>query len=146
MPKAVVAAVLVCSAVAGAAHGAPPDEEAIRSSVAAYETAWNRRDVAGVLATYTPDADVVAFDGPRSAGREAIRARLREDLAATPTTMRISLTVTSIRPLTPESAIVDTVARFNEGAVRENRGTSVFVRREGQWLVSALRVFPAQRR
>ena len=53
--------------------------------------------------------------------------------------------MTSIRPLTPESAIVDTVARFNEGAVRDNRGTSVFVRRDGKWLVSALRVFPAQR-
>ena len=145
MPKAVIAAVLACSAVAGAADAAPPDEAAIRSNVAAYETAWNKRDVAGVLATYTPDADVVAFDGPRTAGREAIRGRLHEELAATPPTMRISLTVTSIRPLTPECAVVDTVARFTEGAVRENRGTSVFVRRDGQWLVSALRVFPAQR-
>jgi uncharacterized protein (TIGR02246 family) len=145
MPKAVIAAVLACSAVAGAADPAPPDEAAIRSNVAAYETAWNKRDIAGVLATYTPDADVVVFDGPRTAGREAIRRRLSEDLATTPPTMRISLTVTGIRPLTPESAIVDTVARFNEGAVRENRGTSVFVRRDGRWLVSALRVFPAQR-
>jgi uncharacterized protein (TIGR02246 family) len=145
MPKAVIAAVLACSAVAGAADAAPPDEAAIRSNVAAYETAWNKRDVAGVLATYTPDADIVAFDGPRTAGREAMRARLREDFAASPPTMRISLTVTGIRPLTPESAIVDTVARFNEGGVRENRGSSVFVRRDGKWLVSALRVFPAQR-
>jgi hypothetical protein len=82
MPKAVIAAVLAGSAVAGAADAAPPDEAAIRSNVAAYETAWNKRDVAGVLATYTPDADVVVFDGPRTAGREAMRARLREDLAA----------------------------------------------------------------
>jgi uncharacterized protein (TIGR02246 family) len=143
MLKVVVAAGLVCSAVAGSALGAPLDEAAIRSNVAAFEAAWNKRDAAGVLATYAPDGDVVVLDGPRTAGREAIRRLLDADFSTTPSTMRIRLVVTSVRSLTRETAIVETVARFNEGAVRENRGTSVFVRRDGQWLVSALRVLPA---
>ena len=38
------------------------DEAAIRANVAAYETSWNKRDASGVVATYTPDADVVVLD------------------------------------------------------------------------------------
>lgn len=145
MLEIVLAAGLVCCAVAGAAYSAPLDEAAIRSNVAAFEDAWNKRDATGVVATYAPDGDVVISDGPRVAGRAAIRRLLEAEFATTPSTMRLTLTVTSIRTLTLETAIAETVARFSEGAVRENRGTSVFVRQDGKWLVSALRVLPAQR-
>jgi len=123
----------------------PADEAAIRANVAAYETSWNKRDASGVVATYAPDADVVVFDSPRAAGHEAIRMTLQADFATTPAGTRITLTVTSIRQLGQDVAIVETLAKFNEGAVRENRGTSVFVRLGGRWLVAALRVYGAQR-
>ena len=144
MWKRIVAIGLLCSAAAGVGIGAPADEAAIRANVAAFEAAWNKRDVAGVVATYAPDGDVVVVDGPRVVGHEAIRKSL-EDFSTTPPTMRITLRVTGVRLLSHDVAIADTLAHFNEGAVRDNRGTSVFVRREGHWLVAALRVFPAQK-
>ncbi len=99
----------------------------------------------GVVATYTLDGDFVFFDGPRVVGREAIRKWTTDDLATMPSTKRITLTVTGIRFLADDIAIAETSARFNEGEARENRGTSVFVRQNGRWLVAALRVYPAQR-
>jgi uncharacterized protein (TIGR02246 family) len=144
MLKTVCAASLICAALAATAAAAPFDEPAIRANVAAFEAAWNNRDSAGVVATYAPDGDVVVMDGARIAGHDEIRRLTEAELAKTPPTMRITLTVTSIRPITQDAAVVDTVARFNEGPVRENRGTSVFVLRGGKWLVAALRVYPAQ--
>ena len=70
---------------------------------------------------------------------------LEAGFAATPASTRITLSVTSIRQLSQDVAIAETFAKFNEGAVRENRGTSVLVRQGGRWLVTALRVYPAQR-
>ena len=145
MLTTILAVGLVQAAAAGATQGTPGDNAAIRANVAAFQTAWNKRDVAGVVATYAPDGDIVVFDGPRTAGREAIRREMEANLSTTPSTKRITLTVSSIRFLGHDVAIADTEARFNEGAVLENRGTSVFVRRNGSWLVAALRVFPAQR-
>ena len=144
MPKTAIAAGLACGALAATVLGAPIDEAAIRANVAAYESAWNKRDAAGVTQTYAPDADVIVMDGPRTAGQAAIRRRLDGDFSTLPSTTRITLTLTNIRAVTPDTAVVDTIARFNEGTVRENRGTSLFVRRDGKWLVAALRVYPAQ--
>lgn len=130
---------------ASAAVAAPADEAAIRANVAAYETAWNKRDASGVVATYTPDADVIVFDSPRAVGRDAIRKTLEDQFATTPASTLISLTVTSIREVSQDVAISETLAKFTEGAVRENRGTAVLVRQGGRWLCAALRVYPAQR-
>ncbi|SRR6266487_142454 len=128
-----------------ASVGNSADEAGVRANVAAFEAAWNKRDVAGVLATYAPDADFVFFDGPLIAGRDALRTSLETSMSTASPTMRITLTVTNVRFPGRDVAIADTIARFNEGDVRENRGTSVLVRQDGRWLVVALRVFPARR-
>ena len=145
MLKGLTAVGLVVSAVALGALGAPQDDAAIRGNVAAFEAAVNKRDVAGVVATYTPDGDFVFFDGPRVVGGEAIRKWTTDEFATMPSTKRITLTMAGIRFVGDDIAIAETVARFNEGEVRENRGTSEFVRQNGRWLVAALRVYPAQR-
>jgi uncharacterized protein (TIGR02246 family) len=145
MRSRIVAFTMLGYVASSAAVAAPADEAAIRANVSAYETAWNKRDASGVVATYTPDADVVIFDSPRAAGHEAIRKTLEAGFATTPASTRITLSVTSIRQLSQDVAIAETLAKFNEGAVRENRGTSVLVRHGGRWLVTALRVYPAQR-
>jgi uncharacterized protein (TIGR02246 family) len=145
MLRRILVVALLCSGATGGAFGASADEAGIRANVAAFETAWNKRDMGGVAATYAPDGDVVVFDGPRVTGREAIRKMMEAELSTTPASKRISLTVISIRVIGQDVAIADTVARFNEGPVQENRGTSVLVRRGGTWLIAALRVFAAQR-
>jgi uncharacterized protein (TIGR02246 family) len=126
-----------------------PDREAdvaaIRGVVAAYQNAVNSRDGTAVGNLYTADGDMVLLDSPRVRGRDSITAAASRDLPAMPATQQANIVVTNIRFLTPGIAIVETVATFTEGEVRENRGTSVLVRENGTWLHAALRVFPAQR-
>lgn len=120
------------------------DEAALRTRVVAFETAFNLRDGAALGALYAEDADLIIVDGAHVVGRAAIEAATRRDWAAASATRRISLTVTGIRFLSPDIAIVSTRARFNEGP-SEDRGTWIAVRRSGNWLIGALRVLPAAR-
>lgn len=139
---AVVAAVAIAAPVF--AQDRTVDETALRNRVVAFETAFNARDGAALGALYAEDADLIIVDGAQVAGRSAIQAAARRDWAAASATRRMSLTVTGIRFLSPDIAIVSTRARFNEGP-SEDRGTWIAVRRSGNWLIGALRVLPAAR-
>ena len=75
-------------------------------------------------------------------GPDAIRQNQQKEFASWPTGQRFTLTVTNIRLLSPEIAIVETHATFSEGAVKSNRGTAVLVRQHGKWLIAGLRVYP----
>jgi len=69
----VLALCLLLSTTARApAQARPRDEAGIRSRVAAYEAAVNARDFPAIARVFTPDADLVVFDGPRRVGRDAI--------------------------------------------------------------------------
>lgn len=126
------------------AQGRSSDEAAIREHTAAYESAVNKGDAAAIAALFASDGDFIFFDGPRLTGRVAIQRDTEARFSTRPATMRFTLAVTGIRFVGPEAAIVDTHATFSEGPMQANRGTSVMVRRDGQWLLAALRVFPAQ--
>ena len=141
-----VAAVLLLKSAPLCAQGSSKTETAIRTRISALETAWNKRDAAGIAAMYTTDGDVMMIDAPVMAGRTALQAAAERDMPTQPPTLRINITPISIRFLVPDVAIVNTVARFNEGAVKEDRGTWVLVRRNGKWLIAALRVLPAERK
>ena len=145
MRKLVVALAVVCGATTLSAQGRTADEAAIRAHAVKIESALNKRDAAALGELFTPDADEINSDGPLVAGREAMRRVDGAELAKWSPTMRFSLTVTGIRFLGQDVAIVETAARFNEGPVRANRGTWVCVRQGGKWLIAALRVYPAQR-
>jgi uncharacterized protein (TIGR02246 family) len=130
---------------AGADSDRASGEAAIRSQVAAYESGFNRRDAASIANLFATDGDFIIYDGPRLIGRDAIRQSIERDFSNLAPTLRVGIKVTNIRFLTPDLAIVETVATFNEGDIRENRGTSVMVRSAGNWLQGALRVFAAQK-
>ena len=121
------------------------DEAPIQAHAVAVERATNGRDVEALAALFMPDGDEINGDGPRLVGRDAIRQAQEARHAERPPTMRFTLEVTGIRFLGPDTAIVETVARFSEGPVRSNRGTWVSVRQGGTWLIAALRVYPAER-
>jgi uncharacterized protein (TIGR02246 family) len=127
------------------AQGRAADEAAMRAHAVAIENGINKRDAAALSALFTPDADEINGDGPRIVGRDAMRRVDGAELAKWPPTRRFNLAVTGIRFLGPDTAIVETLARFSEGPVRANRGTWVAVRQDGKWLIAALRVYPAQR-
>ncbi len=145
MLKFVVALAVVCGSTNLPAQGRAADEAALRAHAVAIENALNKRDAAALGALFTVDGDEINGDGPLVSGREAMRRVDGAELAKWPPTMRFSLTVTGIRFLGQDVAIVETAARFNEGPVRANRGTWVSVRQGGKWLIAALRVYPAQR-
>jgi uncharacterized protein (TIGR02246 family) len=145
MRSIIVALAVVCGAGTLSAQSRAADEAAIRAHTVAIENAINKRDAVALVALFAPDADEIQGDGPRVAGRDAMRQAQEADLATWPPTRRFSLAVTGIRFLSPDIAIVDTAARFNEGPVRANRATSVVVRQAGKWLIATLRVYPAQR-
>ncbi len=132
-----------CAPTIALAQGTQAPEAAIREHQAAHAAALNRRDAAALAALFTADGDEIIVDGPRAAGREAIRAATQRELASWPSTRRFALEVTGVRMLTPDIAIVETTATFSEGPVSSNRGTSVVVRRDGKWLTAALRVYPS---
>src|SRR5439155_27080813 len=85
---------------------------------AAYESALNKRDPAAVAALFVPDGDLVFFDSPRVSGRDALIQNTKDAVATWPATMRFTLSITAIRFLTPDVAIVDTEAHFSEGDMR----------------------------
>ena len=120
------------------------DEAAIRKSVAEYEAAVNRRDAHALAGMFSPSGDFVFFDSPLIAGRDSIE-KASQGLSKRPSTWRFSLEVTHIRFLGPDLALIETLARFNEGEMTSNRGTALMSRRDGKWFWEALRVYPAQR-
>ena len=120
------------------------DEAALRGRVVAFETAFNARDGSGLGALYAEDADLIVVDGAQVVGRAAIEVAARRDWAAASPTRRMTLTVTGIRFLSADIAIMSTRAQFSEG-LSEDRGTWIAVRRSGTWLIGALRVLPATR-
>lgn len=145
MRTTIVALALAFGVATLPAQSRAADDAAIRAHAVAIESAINKRDVAALAALFTPDGDEINVDGPRNAGRETMRRVWAADFATWPATRRFTLTVTGTRFLGPDVAIVETTAQLSEGAVRSNRGTWVCVRQGGKWLITALRVYPAQR-
>lgn len=133
----VVGIVLVLTSSLAAQTG---DEAAIRAQVAAMETALNERDSEGYASVYLPDGDFINTVFARSSGREAIREELDRLFAALgpPDVSEISITVTTIRFLGADVAIVDGDVLPTQG-----RATYVMARRDGTWRVAAGRILPA---
>jgi uncharacterized protein (TIGR02246 family) len=144
MRIAITALALACISATSSAQPSPGPEAAIRKQYAALAAAINKRDAGAVSAFFAPDGDEVFFDNPRIVGPDAIRQNEAKAFATWPATQRFTLEVKSIRLLTPDIAIVETLAMFSEGEMKSNRGTAVMVRRSGNWLIAALRVYPAE--
>ena len=132
---------------------APPQDpsQALRQMVQAYQTAWNTHDAAAVVAFYTEDADQVMQGGATTVGREALTQWWRTRFAAMEPGRKIALTVTAVRLVTPQVAIVNTIATTGgqdahgkELSGATDRGTWVVIQKDGHWLMAALRVGPAE--
>src|SRR4051794_31252406 len=131
-------------ATSSAAQGSPAPQD-IRARIGALETAFNKRDAAGMLALYAPDGDFAATDGPLNAGSVALQKGIRDQMATMQKGLQIGITVTNVRFLTADVAIANARAHFNLPDVKDDRGTYVFVHKDGKWLIAALRVLPAQK-
>lgn len=147
----VVATIVVLTSSPNVVPAQTPDpSQALRSRVQAFQTAWNSHDAAAVAAFFTDDADQIMGDGPTTRGLPALQQWWRDRFASMEPGRRITLTVSSLRLLSPGVAVIDTVAvsggrnaQGQELSTSNDRGTWVVVQRGGQWLMTALRVYPA---
>lgn len=126
------------------------DEAAVRRLNADLDEAWNRRDAAALAALFEADADFQWPAGELLPGRE----RIREHFAGvvftqTPPAMRHLTTLRRLRFPAPDTAIGDgtiEVARENAAAGEKPHFyalfTSVGRKRDGRWLIAAVRLFP----
>lgn len=144
---ALVVTVLLLAMGRGASAGSSnaTDEKAIREIETRWESAWNHHDVAGMAATYAPDADAINLAGEWFQGRDAFQKSL-EELHSGKTQGSVWRTErTEIKFLTPEIAIVHVYAnshgdRNPNGSVMAPRRvilTRVDVKRAGTWLIVA---------
>jgi hypothetical protein len=62
-----------------------------------------------------------------------------------PAARRITLTTLAVRFPIPDVAVAEVAGEISEGPIRRDRGTNIFVKRDGKWLLTALRVLPPQR-
>ena len=118
------------------------DEKAIAGLVATFTKAFNGSDAAAAAATFAEDALVVDEHGERTEGRAAIRAGLAASFADNPGST-IAITVDSLRFLGPGTALEEgrtTITPAGPGGVPEmTRFTVVYIKKNGQWLQSAVR-------
>jgi uncharacterized protein (TIGR02246 family) len=137
---------VVVSLVAGAAPvhaqlGTPADEAAIRKILDARNAAYNNHDAKALAATYAPDADLVTGTGRVISGKAAIEKNYRDAFAGVDKTASVTIDSSTVRFLTADTAILDmdgvTTGR-TDGAIRTH-ATWVYVKRNGEWMVVAIR-------
>lgn len=149
---AILAALNLGSTMVHSERPRPEDEShAVRARVEAYERAWNTHDPKAVAASLTPDADMVMGNGPLIRGRGAIEEWWSTYFTRIDPKRGGTFAVDSIRLITPSVALVNVESRTGghgsdpqELPVRLARGTWVMLRQGDEWLITALRGYPAE--
>ncbi|HEX4834242.1 MAG TPA: SgcJ/EcaC family oxidoreductase [Trebonia sp.] len=129
------------------------DRQAIATLARGMEDAWNRGDAAGYAAHFTADADFVAWNGTRGAGRQAIEAGHRPLFAGPLAGSRLVLAGEpgpgdpgarpSVRFVRPDVAIMVTAGAVTlprerpAGPGHQSVQTFVVVKDDGRWQVAA---------
>lgn len=144
--RAIVWAASGLLGVAGAlaADGARPDDEkAIHEAAQRYLDAVARGDVPAMAACWTPTGDFVDDTGETYKAHELFEKRKEQGEAENPP--QLSIKSSEIRFLGPESALEDGVSEMNIGGGLppiEGRYSAVWVKRDGKWLLDAVREIP----
>lgn len=130
---------------AQAGAGSPADLEAIRAIESQWETAWNRHDVAAMVALGTPDADWVNLAGEWFKGRDAFAKSLEGLHSGKVKGSTWKTAAVQARFLTTTIAVVHVY--FSSSGERNPDGspmpprrgvfTRVEAKRDGHWLIVA---------
>jgi uncharacterized protein (TIGR02246 family) len=119
-------------------------EQTIRETVAVFADAFNKGDMAAFSELWASDAEYINEAGTATHGREAIATLFKRYLDAHKGA-RISLKVTSIRPLSENVALQDGTSALHEssGTVDEGRYTAIWVKTDGKWRLRSARDLPS---
>ena len=119
------------------------DDAAIRDRIKAHNTAARAGDVAAMAKGFTPDGDIAIRENARYVVSE--RARGPRPANTGSPSVTATMDVQSIRYVTPDVAIAESINVLSNDSASKYRGTWVLVRQKGEWLVSAFRVLPPER-
>jgi|tagenome__1003787_1003787.scaffolds.fasta_scaffold20199619_2 uncharacterized protein (TIGR02246 family) len=116
------------------------DESTVRAVVQKYVDAREARDPKAIEPLFTEDADQLVSDGTWRRGREALVRGMLESSRRNPA--RRSITVESVRFLSPEVALVDGryIQKGAEGGKDREMWTAITLKRvAGGWRIAAIR-------
>jgi uncharacterized protein (TIGR02246 family) len=129
---------LVSSAPIGAQQAHPADEAAVRDVVRRYEAARDAKDAKAIEALFTADADQHTTAAEWRRGRSQVVTGSLGSSKQNPGDRTI--TVTSVRFITPDVAIADGPYDIATGGTVRHMWTTIIVKREaGAWKIAAIR-------
>lgn len=134
---------LLCLAAVPSAAAQSPgtqaaDEAAVRAVVRTYVNARELRDPAAIEALFTPDADQHTTSGEWRRGRTQVTGGSLASSTQNPGNR--SITVETVRLITPDVAIADGPYVITTGTtVRRMWTTIVLEREQGAWRITAIR-------
>lgn len=132
--------------VADAKKAAEVDLSDVEAAAADFEKAYNSGNAEQLAALFLEDAEIVDEDGSIVQGRASIQSRFAVVFQEFPKA-HIAIEITSLRQLSPDVAVEDgystTTLSADEPGSRSPY-TVVHLKRNGKWLMSSVRDFPAE--
>ncbi len=122
--------------------GDPADEKALHELHRAFVAAFNKGNVDALAALHAPEADFIGIAGDASRGRDEIEKRMATFFAQNKG-VKMKSPFGTVRFITPEVAIADRSSELTpapEGRPGKVHGTVVYVKRDGKWLIAAIRL------
>jgi len=140
------------SAIAGAAGAQSRGlAQELPTTASRYVAAWDTHDSSLLADYFTADADMIMGNSPMLDGRTAIDHWWRDYFAFQEPERKLTIEILSTRAIAADVALLDvrttTGGRTAEGVgllPRKARGTWVLVRRDGAWLIAAMRGMPTE--
>jgi uncharacterized protein (TIGR02246 family) len=119
------------------------DREAIVKAATDYIAAFEKGDVDALVAKWAPDAEYIDESGKITQGREAIAAMLRKNSKGVKG-YKLDMHTTAFRLIAPDVALADGKATLTspEGADERTPYSTVWVKRDGTWMLRSLRDLP----
>lgn len=120
------------------------EEEHIRKTEAAYDQAWQKGDIEGIMTCFTHDAVLISPRGDVAIGKEQVRNLLSGFLGSEAKNTKHTSRITRISLVTDDVVVVDGEA-FIEGSenlsasVKHHSFTDILVRTGDVWLISQIR-------
>jgi uncharacterized protein (TIGR02246 family) len=129
---------LVSSLPMAAQQAVTADEAAVREVVHRYEAARDAKDAKAIEALFTADADQHTTSAEWRRGRAQVVTGSLGSSKQNPGDRTI--TVSSVRFITPDVAIADGPYDINTGGTVRHMWTTIIVKREaGAWKIAAIR-------
>lgn len=116
-------------------------EQTIRDRTKDFDAAWNRHDAQAVASYYATSGDIVTETGDALSSRDGIQQALTDAFNGDLKNSTLTSTVTTVRLIKPDVAIVDSEVELKNGdaEARKLHVVSVLVSKDGKWLTETTR-------